>query len=320
MSDSTNHPDAGKMTRRQALTAALGTAGLAALGCRAFAAAQADDKTASQTTGLFINHCHVSAKGFGGQRDRPEIGTIPALEEILSTHGPAKAICFAPFGFEGGPWERIGGGLDRNQWLCQELKNHPNLRGFATVYPQDHDAAGQLKRAIAGGLVGAKVHPPVMRFRLDDPVGEPFWRTAEELNIPVSIHMGTHGWNLRYYMPLLLDDIAQAHPKLPLIIEHLGGIAFFDQALAVLHNNKNCYAGLTQCSGRDPKYVLSEARRDLLLSTVGADRIIYGLDYPWNTDNPEALKNDLAWIRSWGLPEEDQHKILGGNLSRLVKR
>jgi predicted TIM-barrel fold metal-dependent hydrolase len=316
MSDPVNCSQ-GKLTRRQVLTAALGTASMAALARSGLAAA--DPKT-QPPAGLFVNHCHVSLKGFGGQRDRPEMGTIPALQEILRQNGVAGTICFAPFGFEGGRWEKIGGGKDRNQWLCEELRNHPNLRGFATVYPQDHDAASQLKQAIAGGLVGAKVHPPVMRFRLDDPAGEPFWRAAEELNIPVSIHTGSHGWNLRYYMPLLLDDIAQAHPKLPLIIEHLGGIAFFDQALAVLHNNKNCYAGLTQCSGRDPKYALDPARRDLLLSTVGADRIIYGLDYPWHENNPEALANDLAWVRSWGISEEDQQKILGGNLCRLIKK
>jgi len=316
-----NNRDECDITRRQLLAAAVGTAGVVALGGKRPCAAPADatsEKAAD--AGIFINHCHVSVKGFGGQRDRPEMGTLAGLQEILAGYGPARAICFAPFGWEGGSWERIGGGLDRNQWLCQELRNHPNLRGFATVYPQDHDAAAQLKRAIAGGLVGAKVHPPVMRFRLEDPAGEPFWRTAEELQIPVSIHTGAHGWTLRYYMPLLLDEIAQAHPKLPIIIEHIGGAAFFDQALAVLHNNKNCYAGLTQCSGRDPKYALDPAHRDLLLGTVGPDRIIYGLDYPWQADNPGALKDDIAWVRAWPIPAEDQEKILGGNLARLIRR
>lgn len=310
------------LSRRRVLAAGLGAASLMAFGVGRMAAAAgaAEPRSTPAEPGLFINHCHTSVKGFGAQRDRPEMGTIGALQELLSEHPGARAICFAPFGFEGGPWAKIGGGLDRNEWLARELRQYPQLRGFATVYPQDHDAAGQLKRAIAGGLVGAKVHPPVMRFRLDDPAGEPFWRAAEELQIPISIHTGTHGWNLRYYMPLLLDEIAQAHPKLPLIIEHLGGAAFFDQALAVLHNNKNCYAGLTQCSGRDPKYTLEPARRERLLETVGPERIIYGLDYPWHKDNPQALKDDIAWIGSWGLATEDQQKILGGNLARLIGR
>jgi predicted TIM-barrel fold metal-dependent hydrolase len=298
----------------------LGTAGMAAVGGRAVAAApsgKGDAGTSALVCPVLINHCHVGPKGFGAQPDRPEMGTLPALERIMADAGVARAVCFAPFDWN---WERIGGGLGRNEWLAKELKSRPNLLGFATVYPQDHDAPQQLRRAIAGGLVGAKLHPPVMRFRIDDPDIEPFWQAAEDLRIPVSIHTGAHGWSLRYYMPLLLDEVAQRHRRLPIIIEHIGGGAFFDQALAVLHNNDNCYAGLTQCSGRDPKYALDPVRRDVLLKTIGPERIIYGLDYPWNQDNPQALKDDLAWVRGWPIAEVDQQKILGGSLARLVKR
>jgi predicted TIM-barrel fold metal-dependent hydrolase len=268
---------------------------------------------------MFVNHCHVSVRGFGVERDKPEMGTIPNLVGILQEAGVEGAVLFAPFGWEGGEWAKIAGGVGRNEWLCQELKKYPNLRGFANVYPQDHDAARQLHEAVAMGMVGAKVHPPVMRIRLDDPSLEPFWQAAEDLRLPISFHTGAHGWHLRRYMPLLLDDIAQSHPKLPMILEHIGGIAFFDQALAVLHNNKNCYAGLTQCSGRDPIYALGE-RWKVLLETVGPDRIVYGFDHPWNNDNRASLKNDIAWVRGWDIPEADQEKILGGNLLRLIAR
>ena len=269
---------------------------------------------------MLINHCHVGPKGFGVEKANPEMGTLPALQRILSEAGVDRAVVFAPFGWEGGAWEETVGRIDRNEWLCRKLEQHPNLLGFANVYPRDHDAPSQLKRAVEMGLVGAKVHPPVMRIRLDDPDLEPFWRTAEELRIPISFHTGVHGWHLRHYMPILLDDIAQRHPDLPIIMEHLGGIAFFDQALAVLHNNKNSFVGLTQCSGRDATYRLAPERIALLLDTVGADRIVYGLDHPWNNDNLAALQNDIGWIRGWDVPDEDKDKILGGNLTRLVTR
>jgi len=269
---------------------------------------------------MLINHCHVSPRGFGEEREDPEMGTVVALQRILKESGVEGAVLFAPFGWEGGRWEEIGGGLDRNEWLCRELRKHPNLFGFATVYPQDHDSPQQLRKAIENGLVGAKVHPPVMRIGLDSPAIESFWRTAEELQIPISIHTGVHGWSLRKYMPLLLDDIAQRHPQLPLIIEHLGGVAFFEQALAVLQNNENCYAGLTQVSGRAPAYHLSPEQIRLLLDTVGPHRIIYGLDYPWNRRNLDALLFDLNWVRGWDISESDKEAILGGNLKRLITR
>ena len=267
---------------------------------------------------MLINHCHVSAKGFGLEPDNPEMGTVPALRRLLDQAGVDRAVLFAPFGWEGGAWDAIGGGLGRNEWLRRQLDAHPGLLGFANVFPQDHDAPAQLKSAIEMGLVGAKVHPPVMRIRLDDPALEPFWAAADDLHIPVSIHTGTHGWNLRHYMPLLLDDVAQRHPELPLILEHVGGVAFFDQALAVLHNNRNCYAGLTQTSGRAPDYALLPDRIKLLLDTLGPDRLIYGLDYPWNRGNQQALRDDIQWIQSWSIPDADKQKILGGNLERLI--
>lgn len=269
---------------------------------------------------MLINHCHVGPKGFGVESEDPEIGTLPALQRILAEAGVDGAVVFAPFRWEDGKGEQIGGGIGRNEWLCRALQDHPNLLGFAAVYPQDHDAPQQLERAAAMGLVGAKVHPPVMRARLDDLALEPFWQMAEQLRIPVSIHTGVHGWNLAHYMPILLDDVAQSHPDLPIIMEHVGGVAFFDQALAVMHNNKNCYAGLTQCSGRAPIYSLAPDRLKLLLSTVGPDRLIYGLDHPWNRSNLAALKSDIGWIRGWDISEQDRQKVLGGNLSRLVKK
>lgn len=268
---------------------------------------------------MLINHCHTSFRGFGMEPEDPEIGTLPALQGILSEVGVDRAIAFAPFGQQGQEWEESGGGIGRNEWLCRELEKYPNLSGFASVYPQDHDAPQQLRRAIEMGLVGAKVHPPVMQFRPDDPAIDGFWQMAEELQIPVSIHTGVHGWFLRNYMPLVLDNVAQRHPKLPIIIEHIGGAVFFDQGLAVILNNENCYAGLTQSSGRAPSFAISPERIKLLLDTVGAGRIIYGLDYPWNPKNVDALRYDIEWIRSWDISDEDKERILGGNLEALIR-
>ena len=36
---------------------------------------------------MFVNHCHVSVKGFGVERDKPEMGTIPNLAGILGMPG-----------------------------------------------------------------------------------------------------------------------------------------------------------------------------------------------------------------------------------------
>jgi len=196
----------------------------------------------------------------------------------------------------------------------------PRLRGFATLNPAEPGSADRLREFVAAGLVGAKVHPPVQKIALDDPALDPFWTAAEELGIPIHLHTGSHGGLLKTYRPMLLDEVAQAHPNLPLIIDHMGGYALFDEALAVLHNNRNAYAGFTQASGRYNVYEIPPHRVKVVLDTVGADRVVHGLDYPWNADNDLALGEDIAWVRAFALSREDTDKILGGNILRLTAR
>lgn len=260
---------------------------------------------------MLISHCHVQKNGFGLEFERnPAAGTIPELLRIMQAHAIDRAIAFAPFDEQDG--------VEANEWLLQELENHPELIGFATVNPLEQGAADKVTRLAGRGLRGLKFHPPVMRVALDDPGVEPYWQAAEDLRLPIHIHTGVHGWNLRHYMPILLDDVCQRHPDLPIIMDHLGGIAMFDQALAVLHNSPNARVGLTQLSGRDPRYKLSEDRIALLLETVGPARMIYGFDYPWNDDNLAAVGDDITWIRGWGLSPDDEALVLGGTMEALL--
>ncbi len=262
---------------------------------------------------MLVSHCHVASKGFGREVEKnPAMGTLPELRRIMQALAIDRASVYAPF--------EVQDGMGANQWLIQELENYPEMVGFATINPSDEDAAAQIAVCAQRGLRGLKLHPPVFEVGLDDPAIEPYWQAAEEMRLPIAIHTGVHGWYLRRYMPILLDDVARRHPNLPLIIEHVGGAAMFDQALAVLQDKENCYAGLTQASGRYLPYALWPERVKLLLDTVGADRIIYGTDYPWHEDNLGAVRDDIAWIRSWGLSSEDKAKILGGNMQRLLAR
>ena len=268
---------------------------------------------ASKEQPMLISHCHVKAQGFGEEVDtNPAAGTLPELRRIMREVGVETAVAFAPFA------PQTDAEVEPNEWLLSELPNYPELIGFAAVDPKREDAAEVLGDLICRGLRGAKVHPPVFQTALDDPATEAFWAACARMRLPVHIHTGVHGWFQRRYMPILLDDICTRHPDVRIILDHMGGIAFFDQALAVVHDNKNAFVGLTQLSGRSAIYALSPGRRQLILETIGPDRIIYGYDYPWNSHNLTALRHDLEWIGTWGLREDDVARILGGNIERLL--
>jgi predicted TIM-barrel fold metal-dependent hydrolase len=53
-----------------------------------------------------------------------------------------------------------------------------------------------------------------------------------------------------------------------------------------------------------------------LIELVGVDNVVFGSDYP----HPEGLFDPVTWVDELdGLPQDDQAKIMGGNLARLMK-
>jgi len=257
---------------------------------------------------MIVNHCHIVPEGT--KKEDPSWGSVRVLKEWMKELGFEKAVAFAPFQYqmEGDP----------NEWLHEVLKREEIFYGFATINPSDEGAADKLREHIRRGFVGAKIHPPIFKIQINDPAIDDFFAAAEELRIPIVIHTGVHGWFLSRYRPILIDDVAQRHPELPIIIAHVGGTAFFEEAFAVICNNKNCYAGITQVRRENTPFHISNDRIRILLRTVGARKLIYGADYPY--DNLDGLRADLEWIKSWGLSVEEQRMILGENIRRLIER
>ncbi len=261
---------------------------------------------------VFVNHCHLFPPQFEAPPDLPGSGRLEEWLEIMERLGIDRAVAFAPF-----LYQLPEGWWHCNQWLYEAIRDEPRLVGFITVHPKDPQALSILEEFARKGFKGVKFHPAVFRVALDDPEVEPFYAKAEELGLPIVFHTGVHGWLLKCYRPLLLDEVAQKHPKLKIVVEHMGGSEFFFEALAVVRNNQNCYAGITGILRREIKgqaVPLDWLR--LLLDVIGSHRIIYGTDYPYQ--GLKEIEEDLCIIRSLGLPPEDEENILGRTLERLI--
>ena len=75
--------------------------------------------------------------------------------------------------------------------FCAE--NTDRLKGIALVNVDDpNEAVGEMKRAREKGLVGAMISvlPPLDR-PYDDPMYEPLWAAASDLEMPLSMHVAT---------------------------------------------------------------------------------------------------------------------------------
>ncbi len=263
---------------------------------------------------ICLDHCHVYQNGVSPSKR--EVGTLSHLKSIMKQLGVKKAVTFATYPYQ--PPRISEKQLTQvNEWLLFTLKGEKNFLPVVEMDPKANDATKKLEGYVKKGAVGIKIHPIDTKTTFNDPSLEDFYQLAEELRLPITFHTGVHGWYLKNYRPLLLDEIAQNHPKLPIILAHVGGMAFFNEALAVLQSKPNTYAGLVYNRKKGPLHLFPEQIK-MLLMTIGPERIIYGTDFPLLS--LEDIKKDIEDIGNWPITKEVKSLILGENLKRLYKK
>lgn len=257
---------------------------------------------------IFANHAHVYQDGV------IENGTVDDLRRIMDECEIDRAVAFAPLP----PDYRREGNLHQNQWLAQQIKNDPRIVGFGVIDFALGNLADQVMQIHDLGFKGIKVHLAEQRLRIDSPEAFAVYAKAEELGLFMSFHTGVHWYRIADYNQLLYDEVAFHFPKLRFTMEHVGGYSFFTEALAVMVNSPNTYAGITSVFDREVNkfWYLSDEKINDLLWMVGSGRCIFGLDSPWN--GPDKIKYAIQKIKSLDLPEAEIAGILGGNLKNLL--
>jgi hypothetical protein len=152
-----------------------------------------------------------------------------------------------------------------------------------------------------------------------------YFAIAEELDIPVGIHMGTGGNgmanltspNFRAAMgdPLLLEDLLHRHPNLRVWIMH-AGYPMIDNLLALLGANAYVYIDL---SGFIWSYPLEEIHAYIkrIVQAGFEKRIMYGTDFMmW----PKLLETSIGVIENASyLTEEQKRDIFYNNAVRFLR-
>lgn len=139
----------------------------------------------------------------------------------------------------------------------------------------------------------------------------PIFETARELDIPVLIHTGEQP----YAVPATADFVAGAFPDVKFILAHLGtqGEMFTIEALLVAQRHENV---AVETSFAMPHMVIEAVH------SIGADRVIFGSNTPPLEPTQQLLNVvealTLAPPIGMSLPEEQVHKVLGGNIARLI--
>jgi len=265
-------------------------------------------------------HCHVFPEGlFERNVPRSSVDGTPAeLSRCARELGFDRAVAFAP-GEEGeGPYGVAG---DPNDWLVEAMSDgvcSDVLIPFMRVNPA-HGARAieQMETHASRGFVGVKIHPESQHVDLTDPSLDGFFAAAEELGLPIVTHTGVLSgkWPLARHEPMLFEPFIVAHPKLVLIMAHVGGAAFFRQVVGLMQSYPNVYGDITGTLVRSKWYLPPQELQ--LLSDLGvSDRLVYGCDWPWG--GMPHVKADLDALEATTFSEAEKQGILGETLARLL--
>ena len=245
---------------------------------------------------IFDAHCHI---GREHSRNHSIELSVDELVKSMDRNSISKAV-ICP----------IGKGLTvqiakANDEIANAVKKYPNrVVGFAGANPwQEDEAVDDLEKAVRNlGLRGLKLHPDIQGFPASDELAYPLVRRAGELKVPVYVHSGTSP----YSQPMEIGELAGACPETTIIMGHMGYDNYFCDAIPAAKQFKN----LLLETSRNAQYWTIEDT----VKSIGADRVIFGTDQPYSRAEVE-----IAAINSLKLDSESREKILGGNISRVLK-
>jgi uncharacterized protein len=161
------------------------------------------------------------------------------------------------------------------------------------------------------GITGVKLHPLFQELSLGDPAVIDLVRALAAARVVVITHAGAGSdaaANDRG-APAKLRALIEAVPEVTLIACHFGGYHRLDEAEELIVGSPVCL----ETSWPPRLGDLGGRRVRNLVRRHGADRIVYGSDWPMA--DPAA---EIAAIRALGLTPEEEAAVLGGNLAAIL--
>jgi predicted TIM-barrel fold metal-dependent hydrolase len=147
----------------------------------------------------------------------------------------------------------------------------------------------QLRELVAARRVAvfAEIGAQYRGLSLDDPSLEPYFALAEDMDIPVGVHLGegppggTHVGGYPDYRvalghPLQLEPVLIRHPKLRLYVMHYGS-PFVDEMIALLYSHPQVFVDVAQNDWGFPRaHFYGQLKR--LVDAGFGKRILFGSD------------------------------------------
>jgi uncharacterized protein len=250
------------------------------------------------------------------------------------------------------PSEAVPLARDANDQLAAAITAHPDrFAGFATLPTPDPDAAAaEFERVVQKlGLKGAMINGRTNDRFLDDPSFRPILEVATALDVPIYLHptvpsktvqdayyagldpaistrFATAGWGWHmetgiHALRMILAGVFDRYPGLQLILGHWGEMIPFylarvEWALFPLakHLQRPISDYFTQQVYVTPSGMFTLPPFLLTLQILGADHILYSVDYPYSSGD-----DARTFLEHAPISPADREKIAHGNAEKVLK-
>ncbi len=158
-----------------------------------------------------------------------------------------------------------------------------------------------------------------------DPRMAPYWSMAEELDLPVAVHIGTgppgspylgySNYRARLHSALTLEEVLVKHPKLRVQIMH-AGYPLLDDLLAVLYAHPQVYVDVGVIVWVLPREEFYRYLKTIVNAGYGS-RVMFGSDQMiW----PGVIERSVAIIKNAPfLSAKQKRDILYNNAARFLR-
>jgi predicted TIM-barrel fold metal-dependent hydrolase len=226
--------------------------------------------------------------------------------DVMDEHG-LNIACISPTHYQGTPGHPYDPDFNEaNRQVAQEARKYPKrLIPFLRVNPNFTDrVVDQMKRAYEyDGVKGmGELHPMTDHYQVNDlKLLEPVMRYAAEYKWPIHWHTG----NWPTCQAALYEPLAAAFPEVNHILGHMQYL-YLQDAIVLAQRYPNIYL---ETAGNGT----TEAMRQVI-DTLGAERLIYGDDIPFNY--PSDVLDKIRLMPD--VTDTERKLMLGGNMARLL--
>ena len=191
----------------------------------------------------------------------------------------------------------------------------------------DSTPPAEFRRLIRSGELAllAEVSPQYDGLSLDHASFEPYFALAEELDVPVGVHLGEGPYGAPYWSnpkyrarltsPFQIEEVLLRHPKLRIYVMHYAS-PLVDEMISVMYAHPQVYVDLAGNNWQYPRrYMYSQLKR--FLDAGLGKRIMWGSDQMvW----PKTIEIAIAAIADAPfLTREQKRDIFYNNAARFLR-